>query len=88
MNKIHQKNKPVSLNQDQQVVDDYNSGIKRNTIINKYKITDSQLVTLLRNAIHQEEKKQEKIIHAHPKHSCRYTRPVHKENRMQTQRFF
>lgn len=60
-NKYKKRNQTPST-QEQQIMNDYNSDMKRNVIRKKYKITDGQIVAILRDAI------KEKIAIAHPRH--------------------
>jgi Mor family transcriptional regulator len=45
------KQKQLSLEKVKQIIEDYDSGTVRGKIRRKYKITDQQVVSIIRNAI-------------------------------------
>ena len=54
-----------SSNEDKKIFRAFNSGMKRSEIKKKYKITDTQFASIIKNALNNE---MDKTIQAHPKH--------------------
>ncbi len=59
--------KQLSSEQEKQIIDDYNSGMTRNKIGKKHKITDNQFVLILKKVIKAENNTKQKTVIAHPK---------------------